>query len=154
MRTSILAFVLTAVSLATEAKPVTEAFGINPWDELDKLERGNLDLLRQIKLRSGGDLKTFLLRNKITVVHKPSDVACSMRQINALGDGCTVSINVTNGRVRNVNQCSILLRWRRPLGQAQFIPESGWAHRLDADPADLVGALRDHEATCDRRSAH
>jgi hypothetical protein len=140
-------------SLAGRQAPQLSAkqrFGFDPAEELARLESGNLDVLKQIRLQSGGDLKAFIIANHVTVVHHLSDFACSETQLNGLGDGCTVSINVTNGKVRNVDRCSVLLRWRRPMGLSNFLPESGWARNVDQQPKLLIGALKDDETRCDR----
>ena len=129
----------------TQLKP---DFRMDPWKELDKLERGDLALLRQIKLSSGEDIFSFVRRRRLTVVHKLSDVACREKPTAAFGDGCWITIHVTNGRVRNVDSCSNMLRWRRPLGETAFVAQSGGAQELDADEARFLATLEYQAQRC------
>src|SRR5450755_2019171 len=96
---ALFAIALSATSLSVHAAP---DFGMDPWAELAKLEKGDMRLLRQIKLISGEDLLTFITTNKLTVIHRLSDVACTEKQVNYLLPGCTVTVQITNGRVKNV----------------------------------------------------
>jgi hypothetical protein len=150
-------WVITDPKLKASLGPVvrhvkpTNPFGIDPAVETEKLERGDLTILGQIKLKSGGDLKQFLMSNRrrLKVANHLSSVYCLEHQIGNAGDGCTVEINVHSVGVRNVDLCSMLVRWRSPLGQTTFMPESGAAKFIDRDPHQFWGALDWNDSRCE-----
>ena len=126
-------------------------FGLDPDAEIKRLERGDLVILSKIKLKSGGDMRGFLSNNRhrLKTINHLSDVYCFPRPTGNAGDGCTIEVKVHSTRVRNAEQCAMLIRWRRPLGTTAFLPESGAAKFINDDPKQFWGALSWNDSRCE-----